>query len=70
MKIIILVISILVNVFFATKIINLENFRYSVTVGMCGDYKSELDKTKWIECNKNQKTRTNDLAILYYGLTN
>ena len=69
MKSIILVISILVNVFFATKIINLENFRYSVIVGMCGENKDVLERTKWIECNKNTKTRTNDLAVLYYGLT-
>lgn len=70
MKSIILVISILCNVFFASKIIDLENFRYSVVVGMCGDYKNEIDRTKWLECNKNQKTRTHQLWNLYYGLNN
>ena len=69
MKSIIIVISLLCNAYFASKIINLENFRYSIIVGMCGDNSDILKRTEWIECNKNKKTRTNNLAILYYGLS-
>jgi hypothetical protein len=65
----ILIISILVNLWFASTIINLEKFYYSVQVGMCGKWENETDRSKWLECNKKQDTRTNSVWHLYYGLT-
>jgi hypothetical protein len=66
---IILIISVIVNLWFASTIIRLEKFHYSVQVGMCENFENEIDRAKWIECNDNKETRTNRIAHLYYGLT-
>ena len=69
MKNTILIISVLTNIWFASAVIKLENFHYSVTVGMC-DEKKFASKVDWVICNENQKMRTHDLWNLYYGLKN
>lgn len=65
---IVLIISLVVNVWFASSIIKLEKFHYSAQVGMCDKFQNETDKTKWLECNNKQETRTNPIWHLYNGL--
>jgi hypothetical protein len=70
MKTLLLVVSLLVNVWFSTIIIKLERFHYSTQVGLCGDYKNELERIKVLECLEKKEPRTSGLWDLYYGITN
>ena len=67
MKTTIIILLVLINIWFAKTIIQLEKFHYSVQVGMCGDYKSEAERTKWLSCNEVTETRTNKLWHLFYA---
>ena len=67
MKTIIIIFLILINIWFAKTIIQLEKFHYSVQTSMCGDYKSEAERTKWLSCNETTETRTNKLWHLFYA---
>ncbi len=68
MKIVIIITSILINIWFASTIIKLERFHYSVQVGTCGNFKDELEKTKWLSCNETSETRTHSFWHLFYAL--
>jgi hypothetical protein len=68
MKLAILITSILLNIWFASTIIQLERFHYSVQVGACGNFKDELERTKWLSCNETSETRTHSFWHLFYAL--
>ncbi len=68
MKIVIIVTSILINIWFASTIVKLERFHYSVQVGVCGNFKDELEKTKWLSCNETSETRAHSSWHLFYAL--
>lgn len=76
MKILVLLIlSLLVNIWFSFVIIGLEKFHYSTQVGLCSEYIIEnskvirkYDETKMYECLSNKQPRTSDLWNLLYGL--
>ncbi len=67
MKTAIIIVLVLINIWFAKTIIQLESFHYSVQTGMCGDYRSELERKKWLSCNETTETRTNKLWHLFYA---
>lgn len=69
MKNLVLVISLVVNVWFGFVIVKLERFHYSTQVGLCGDYKNELERYDMVRCLESKQPRTSDLWNLYYGLT-
>ena len=70
MKTLILVVSLLVNVWFSSVIIKLERFHYSTQVGICGNYANEIERQKIIDCLEKSEPRTSGLWDLYYGITN
>jgi hypothetical protein len=67
MKTVIIILLILMNIWFAKTIIQLESFHNAVQTGMCGDYGSEAERTKWLLCNEAAETRTNKLWHLFYA---
>jgi hypothetical protein len=68
MKTAIIIVLVLMNIWFAKTIIQLENFHYAVQTGICGDYGSgEAERTKWLSCNETTETRTNKLWHLFYA---
>lgn len=67
MKTGLLVASLLVNIWFATVIIDLEEFHYSVEIGMCGE-PEVLNRAKWLICLEKQEPRTSGLWNLAYAL--
>jgi hypothetical protein len=67
MKTTIIIVLVLINIWFAKTIIQLEKFHYSVHIGMCGDFKGEVERTKWLACNEVKETRTNKLWHLFYA---
>ena len=68
MKSMILITSILLNIWFAFTIIQLEGFHYSVQVGMCDDSKLEVNRMEWLTCNETTETRTHSFWHLFYAL--
>ena len=66
----ILLVSLLINFWFAYTIIKLDNFSESTIVGMCNidDYQNPQKRIEWIECNKKQTTKTNKIFNLISGL--
>jgi hypothetical protein len=69
MKILVLlIISLLVNVWFSFVIIKLESFHYSTQIGICGDYKDEIERIKVLDCLEKSEPRTSDWWNLLYGL--
>ncbi len=72
---VILVISLLVNVWFSFVIIRLEKFHYSTQVGMCSELKIEnskvirkYDEREMYKCLSKEQPRTSDWWNLLYGL--
>ena len=72
---VLLIISLLVNVWFSFVIIRLEKFHYSTQIGMCSEYIIEnskvirkYDELKMYECLSKQEPRTSDWWNLLYGL--
>lgn len=71
-----LVISLLVNVWFSFAIIRLEKFHYSTQIGMCSekiinkDNKviREYDDIRMYECLSKEQPRTSEWWNLLYGL--
>lgn len=70
-----LIISLLVNIWFSFVIIRLEKFHYSTQVGICSKQKlidkkilREYDELKMYECLSNSEPRTSDWWNLVYGL--
>ena len=59
-----------ISVWFSARIIDLEEFRYSAKVGMCGElsFKDPVDRAKKLVCLDNYHPRTTALWNLYYGL--
>jgi hypothetical protein len=75
---VILALSIVTNFWFALVIVNLERFRYSALVGLCGAVdiyengqmgRSIPNTTNWFNCLKSSQPRTSDLWNLYYALS-
>ena len=72
---VLLIISLLVNVWFSIVIIRLEKFNYSTQVGMCSELKSEnskvirkYDEREMYKCLSKEEPRTSDWWNLLYGL--
>ena len=72
---VLLIISLMVNVWFSFVIIRLEKFHYSTRVGMCSELKIEnskvirkYDDTRMYECLSKEQPRTSDWWNLIYGL--
>lgn len=65
-----LVVSVILNVWMGFAVVRLENFRYGVVVGMCGEYDSRdvLVRAKLLKCLDGEETRTSVLWHLYYAL--
>ena len=72
---ILLIISLLVNVWFSFTVIRLEKFHYSTKVGLCSQLKiidkqviREYDDIKMYDCLSKSEPRTSDWWNLLYGL--
>jgi len=72
---VLLIISLLVNIWFSFVIIRLEKFHYSTQVGICSQQKfidkqilREYDEIKMYECLSKSEPRTSDWWNLVYGL--
>ena len=72
---VLLIISLLINVWFSFVIIRLEKFHYSTQVGICSQQKfidkqilREYDEIKMYECLSKSEPRTSDWWNLLYGL--
>ena len=72
---IVLSLSILINLWFATSIIRLEKFHYSTMVGMCSEMKIEgkkiirtYDDLEMYNCLSKTQPRTSDWWNLAHGL--
>lgn len=71
-----LVVSLIVNIWFSFVIIRLEKFHYSTQIGICSE-RTLVDGKKFIrtyddvdmyECLSKSEPRTSDLWNLLYGL--
>lgn len=69
MKTLVLIVSLVVNIWFGFVIVKLERFHYSTQVGLCGDYKNEVERFNMVRCLETKQPRTSDWWNLYYGLT-
>lgn len=72
---IILITSVLVNIWFASTIISLEKFHYSTMVGLCSEMKIEnnkvirtYDNTEMYNCLRKSEPRMSVFYNLAYGL--
>lgn len=67
----ILLVSLLANLWFAYAIIKLDNFAASASVGMCSidDYQNPQKRIEWVDCNKKQTTKNNQIFNLIDGLS-
>lgn len=72
---IVLLLSILINLWFTTSIIRLEKFHYSTMIGMCSETRiegnkllREYDDLQMYNCLSKNQPRTSDLWNLAYGL--
>jgi len=78
MKTLIIVVSLLMNIWFSTIIIKLERFHYSTQIGMCSERIIDKDNNvirqyqekQMYKCLSQTEPRTSGLWDLYYGLTN
>ena len=70
MKTFVLIASLIVNIWFGFVIVKLERFHYSTQIGICGNYKNELERFDVVKCLENNQPRTSDWWNLYYALTN
>jgi hypothetical protein len=72
---ILLIISLVANVWLSFSIIRLEKFHYSTKIGICSQQKfidkqilREYDETKMYDCLSKSEPRTSDWWNLLYGL--
>ena len=69
-----LILSIVINVWFANRIIDLEQFRYAADLQIanvgssCGIYDKAVRRYDVRECLENKKIRTSDIGDLLWGL--
>jgi hypothetical protein len=75
---VVLVLSIVTNFWFVSVIVDLEKFRYSAQVGLCGAEAINVDgimgrnipnTNNWLDCLRTSQPRTSDFWNLYYALS-
>ena len=70
MKNVAIILLVAIVVWFASAIIRLENQRYAMEIGMCGNFEPEHPESigKRSECLAKVQTRTDAAYNLLYGL--
>ncbi len=73
-KTVLLILSLVINVWFATRIIDLEQFHYAADLQIayvgssCGIYDETVRRYDVHECLENKKSTTHEIFALLYGL--
>ena len=65
---VLLVVSILFNIWFASSVADLQAFKYSLIVGLCGDEPEILERIEWIGCLDSSKPSTHPMYDLLRGI--